>query len=57
MLLNEDMSSGVTNMDAQTHSDCQQDCLDNAPQKGLSVAKGWILYGTCTYYGQEIWKK
>jgi hypothetical protein len=49
--------SGVMQMDVQTQDDCQRDCVDNAQQKGLDAYRGWILYGTCVYNGQEIWKK
>jgi hypothetical protein len=47
--------SGVMKMDVQTQRDCLQDCLDNAQQKSLDAAKGWILYGRCNYFGEKIW--
>jgi hypothetical protein len=47
--------SGVMKMDVQTQSDCLQDCMDNAQQKSLDAAKGWILYGRCNYFGEKIW--
>jgi hypothetical protein len=42
-------------MEVQTQSDCLQDCMDNAQQKSLDAAKGWILYGRCNYFGEKIW--
>ena len=47
--------SGVMKMDVQSQSACLQDCMDNAQQKSLDAAKGWILYGRCNYFGEKIW--
>lgn len=49
--------SGMMKMEVQTESDCLQDCMDNAQQKALDVAKRWKLVGTCKYYGQQIWRR
>jgi hypothetical protein len=49
--------SGVMRIPSTTEDICRQDCIDNARQKSLDAARGWVLYGSCTYYGQEIWRK
>lgn len=49
--------SGVIRLQSPTDYICRQDCIDNARQKSLDAARGWVLYGSCTYYGQEIWRK